>query len=97
MSDNESSIRDLINDRLENAERERKAVKPSWWNNAKKKELREQNITPIYIQQVEESKLTPEQIHHWRNVIGPFSVFLSDDEIQAYRDRMQYLANRMAI
>lgn len=37
--------------------------------------------------------LTPEQIANWRNMLcmrfGAYGLFLTDDEIQEYRDRLQ--------
>ena len=48
---------------------------------------------------MDNGKLTPQQIENWRNVmlgtIGPAALFLSDDEIQAYRDRMQEIADSL--
>lgn len=38
-------------------------------------------------------KLTPEQIKNWRNIlygmIGPYTKFMTDEQIQAFRDKMQ--------
>lgn len=37
--------------------------------------------------------LTPEQIQNWRNMllatIGPYANLMTDQQIQAYRDRLQ--------
>lgn len=42
---------------------------------------------------MEDSKLTPEQIENWRNVlvgmVGPFALFMPDELIQEYRDNFQ--------
>ena len=44
-------------------------------------------------------KLTPEQITNWRktmlNIVGPVAFVLSDDDIQAFRDKMQEAANKL--
>ena len=43
-------------------------------------------------------KLTLEQIKNWRNIlcglVGPYARFMSDEQIQAYRDKMQSGLNR---
>lgn len=48
--------------------------------------------------ETEPTKLTPEQIKNWRNVlcvqIGPYALIAPDSEIQAMKDEMQ---RRLAI
>ena len=48
-----------------------------------------------------ESKLTPEQVENWRNVLlqtlGPYALIMPPEEIQRYRDRMQELADSLEV
>ncbi len=43
-------------------------------------------------------KLTPEQIKNWKNIlcgmVGPYAKFMTDEQVQAFRDKMQNGINK---
>jgi hypothetical protein len=78
-----TDIKDLIAERLKVADEKRAK------NNARTKTQEEP-------EQMTREPMTPEQIENWRGVLGRVAMFMTDEQIQAYRDYMQSRVNGMA-
>ena len=73
-------VKDLIAQRLKVADEER----------AQKRNVQHEEAPQ------EPEPMTPEQIENWRGVLGWVAMFMTDEQIQVYRDYVQSRVNRMA-